>query len=54
MFRKRDDKKIRHTTPDHRPMIPEFRMPEDALEEELRELRRRYAEVNIGQYKIRR
>ena len=35
-----------YSTPDHRPMIPAFRNPENALDAAVREPRRRYDDVN--------
>ena len=46
MVRKPERKGKRCTNPDHRPMIPEFRMPGDALDAAVREARRRYDDVN--------
>ena len=44
--------KRQYTKPDHRPMIPELRNPEDPLDLEVRKLRRRYDELNADQSKI--
>lgn len=38
--------KHQHTNPDHRPMIPEFRGPQDLLHLLVCSVRRRYDEVN--------
>lgn len=45
MTRKRIRNDFRHSAPDHRPMIPEFRQPEDALDTVIREARRRLDEL---------
>lgn len=44
--------KRQHTKPDHRPMIPEFRNPDDPLDLEVRKLRLRKDELNADQGKI--
>ena len=46
MTRSRERRKREHTKPDHRPMIPELRSPEDPLDLAVREARRRYDDVN--------
>ena len=46
MTRKRIRSGLRHSAPDHRPMIPEFRQPEDPLDTAIREARRRHDELN--------
>ena len=46
MVRKPQRKEKRCSNPDHRPMIPEFRMPGDNLDANIREVRRRYDDVN--------
>ena len=44
-----DRKKRRYTNPDHRPMIPELRGPGDPMDTAVRELRRRYEDMNPNQ-----
>ena len=44
--------KRQYTKPDHRPMIPELRSPEDPLDLEVRKLRLRQDELNPDQSKI--
>ena len=46
MTRCKERKKNQYTTPDHRPMIPEFRGLEDPMDTAVRKLRRRYEEIN--------
>ena len=46
MVRKSVRKDKRFTNPDHRPMLPEFRMPGDNLDTTIREARRRFQDVN--------
>jgi len=46
MVRKPVRKDKRFTNPDHRPMLPEFRMPGDNLDTTIREARRRFQDVN--------
>jgi len=46
MTRKKTCKDFQRTAPDHRPMIREFRQPGDTLDIAVREVRRRYDEVN--------
>ncbi len=46
MFRKSIRKELHHTAPDHRPMLPEFRMPNDMLDAVVRTVRRHYDEIN--------
>ena len=46
MVRKPERKNKRFTNHDHRPMIPELRMPGDNLDTNVREARRRYDDVN--------
>ncbi len=46
MTRRKDRKQIQYTTPDHRPMTPEFRGPADAMDHAVRSARKRYEEVN--------
>ena len=46
--------KRQHTKPDHRPMIPEFRKPDDPFDLEMRKLRLRRDELNADQSKIGR
>lgn len=46
MTRKRMNKDFQYTAPDHRPMLPAFRQPDDMLDVAVREVRRRYDEVN--------
>lgn len=46
MFRKPERKGNRYTEPDHRPMIPELRQPNDVLDAAVREVRRRYDAIN--------
>ena len=51
MFRKPDRKETQYTAPDHRPMIPELRQPGDRVDTVVREVRRRYDELNPTEYK---
>lgn len=44
MFRIPRRRGNRHTAPDHRPMLPEFRIPADPATEAVREVRLRRAE----------
>ena len=46
MVRKPARKDKRFTNPDHRPMIPEFRTPGDALDANIREARQRFDAIN--------
>ena len=46
MIHKPDRKIKRYSTPDHRPMLPEFRAPGDLLDAVVREPRCRYDDVN--------
>ena len=46
MSRKHIRKDPNRTKADHRPMLPEFRRPEDALDEAVRHARRRYDDLN--------
>lgn len=50
MTRKHTRKDARHTAPDHRPMIPEFTHPGDALDTAVREARRRYDDANPNRH----
>lgn len=50
MFRKRERREKQYTQPDHRPMIPELRQPEDQLDAAIKNVRRRYDEMNPGDY----
>lgn len=50
MFRKPERKETQYTEPDHRPMIPELRKPGDLMDAAIREIRRRYDEINPGKY----
>ncbi len=49
MFRRCERKNNHHTKPDHRPMIPEFRAPQDPIDLAVRDVRRRYHEINPDQ-----
>ncbi len=49
MVRKPERNAKRCTNPDHRPMIPELRMPGDNLDTVVREVRRRYDDLNPNQ-----
>ena len=46
MTRKPVQKQKKYTAQDHRPMIPEFRMPGDVLDAVVRKARRDYEEMN--------
>lgn len=46
MTRRKNRKQKPYTNPDHRPMIPEFRGPQDTLDTAVRSVRRRYEELN--------
>ena len=46
MSRKSKTRKQPYTNPDHRPMIPALRRPDDPLDIAVREARRRYDEIN--------
>ena len=46
MVRKPQRKDKRFTNPDHRPMIPKFRLPGDPLDASVREARRRFDAIN--------
>ncbi len=46
MSRKRNRREIWCTTPDHRPMLPEFRQPENLMEEAIRANRRRREDID--------
>ena len=46
MSRRPEERQKHCTKPDHRPMLPEFRMPGDNLDTVVREVRRRYEDVN--------
>ena len=46
MFRESERHQRQHTKSDHRPMLPEWRGPEDPLDLSIREARRRYEEAN--------
>ena len=50
MFRMPKRKETRYTAPDHRPMLPELRSPEDSVAEAVREIRRRHEEHLPGEY----
>ena len=49
MVRKGEHRTKNHSTPDHRPMMREFRLPGDTLDVSVREVRRRYDDVNPNQ-----
>ncbi len=49
MTRRRNHRETRFTTPDHRPMLPEFRQPGDVLDAVIREHRRRLDELDPTQ-----
>lgn len=46
MKHKPERREMHSTNPDHRPMIPELRRPGDSLDMAVREVRRRYDDVN--------
>lgn len=50
MSRKPKRKETQRTNPDHRPMIPELRSPEDTVDTAVRSVRRRYDELNPNEY----
>lgn len=46
MLRIAKQKEKQYTEPDHRPMVPEFCGPKDLLDAAVRDIRRRYGEIN--------
>lgn len=49
MTRRRNQKKNQCSAPDHRPMLPEFRRPEDVLDSAIRTQRLRLEELHPNQ-----
>ena len=49
MTRKHIRKDPNRTKADHRPLLPEFRRPEDAMEEAVRNARLRDDELNLNE-----